>query len=51
MNRIAGLLGHPSLSSIRVMELWQEYEARESVHKHPPPAHADAPVNRRRSRC
>jgi len=31
MNRIAKLLGHPSLSSLRVMELWQEYEARESV--------------------
>lgn len=30
MDRIAGLLGHPSLSSMRVMSLWQEYEARET---------------------
>lgn len=29
MDRIAKLLGHPSLSSLRVMELWHEYEARE----------------------
>lgn len=28
--RIAGLLGHPSIQSLRVMALWEEYEARET---------------------
>lgn len=30
MVRIAGLLGHPSIQSLRVMALWEEYEARET---------------------
>jgi putative hydrolase of HD superfamily len=30
MERIAGLLGHPSIQSLRVLSLWDEYEARET---------------------
>lgn len=28
MARIKGLLGHPSIQSLRVIALWEEYEAR-----------------------
>lgn len=28
MARISGLLGHPSIQSLRVIALWEEYEAR-----------------------
>lgn len=28
--RITGLLGHPSIQSLRVLSLWEEYEARET---------------------
>lgn len=30
MERISGLLGHPSLSSLRIQSLFDEYEARET---------------------
>ena len=30
MERIFKLLGHPSMASLRVKSLWQEYEARET---------------------
>ncbi|KAK4058065.1 hypothetical protein OIO90_000804 [Microbotryomycetes sp. JL221] len=30
MNRMFGLLGHPSISSLRIKALWQEYEARQT---------------------
>ncbi|KAM0793210.1 hypothetical protein ACM66B_000679 [Microbotryomycetes sp. NB124-2] len=30
MNRIFSLLGHPSISSLRIKSLWEEYEARET---------------------
>jgi putative hydrolase of HD superfamily len=30
MHRILDLLGHPSIQSLRVKALWEEYEARET---------------------
>lgn len=30
MDRILSLLGHPSIASLRVKSLWEEYEARET---------------------
>lgn len=30
MERIYGLLGHPSIASLRLKSLWEEYEARET---------------------
>lgn len=30
MERILGLLGHPSIQSLRLKSLWEEYEARET---------------------
>ncbi|KAL8284224.1 hypothetical protein RQP46_004973 [Phenoliferia psychrophenolica] len=30
MERIGGLLGHPSIPSLRIRSLWEEYEARET---------------------
>lgn len=31
MERIGGLLGHPSIPSLRIKMLWEEYEARETA--------------------
>lgn len=31
MERIYGLLGHPSMASLRLKSLWDEYEARETA--------------------
>jgi len=30
MDRICGLLGHPSIAALRLKSLWDEYEARET---------------------
>lgn len=30
MERISGLLSHPSMASLRIISLWEEYEARET---------------------
>lgn len=30
MERMVGLLGHPSIASLRLKSLWEEYEARET---------------------
>lgn len=30
MQRIFRLLGHPSISSLRIKSLWEEYEARQT---------------------
>lgn len=31
MDRICGLLGHPSIAALRLKSLWDEYEARETA--------------------